>query len=60
MSKQERIDPSESRMFEQIKELCCLCARGIVKIANDNNYPPQMVAKFFIEIFNKIVSDLEK
>ena len=60
MPKQEKIDPRESAMFNQIKELCLLCAKGIVKISDATGYPPQLVAKFFVEIFQEILQNMDK
>lgn len=57
--KTEKIDSSESRMFEQVRELCVLCAKGIVKISDDTGINPKLIAKFFIEVFQKIIGDME-
>ena len=58
-SKKEQMDFDESQMFSQIRELCVLCAKGIVKIADDNHYPPHLVAKFFVEVFQEILRKME-
>lgn len=60
MPKHEKIDPKDSAMFGQIRELCILCAKGIVKISDESGYPPQLVAKFFIEVFQEILNKMEE
>lgn len=56
----KKIDPKESQLFEEIQELCTLCAKAIVKISDDTGYPPGAVAKFFVEIFQHILKSMDE
>lgn len=57
MSKVEHM--TDSKMFEDIRELCVLCAKGIVVIAQEHNENPRLVSKLFIQIYQKINDDVE-
>ena len=54
------MDEAESRMFDQIRELCVLCAKGISKISKDTGIHPELVAKMFIKTFQHIVDEMEE
>lgn len=58
MSKIEYEENQE--LVADIQDLCVLCAKAIVKIANKHDINPKLISKFFIEIFQKINSDMEK
>ena len=54
-----RIPRDDSQFFEDIKELCVLCAKGVVTIAERHHYNPKDVSKLFIELYTKIQNDVE-
>lgn len=51
-SKTERME--DPQFFDDIRELCILCAKGVVTIANRYNFNPRDVSKLFIELYTKI------
>lgn len=51
-NKVERME--DPQFFEDIRELCILCAKGVVTIANRYNFNPRHVSKLFIELYTKI------
>ena len=51
-SKTERME--DPQFFDAIRELCTLCARGVVTIANRYNFNARDVNKLFIELYTKI------
>lgn len=46
--------------FEQIRNLCRACGLAIDKIAKQFNIKQNLVAKLFMEIMQKILSEVEK
>ena len=52
----EQIDP----FVTQIRELCTQCARAVVQISNNNNYPPTFVADLFIDTFQHIIDQTKQ
>ena len=56
----KKIDPKESLMFNQLQELCALCAKGIVKISEDTGYSPKFVADNFLTIIQYAINKLEE
>lgn len=47
-------------LFEDIRELCICCAQGIVVISKRYNENPQLVSKFFLEVFKEILDRVDK
>ena len=48
-------NPDNPELFEDIRELCIYCAKGIVIISQRHNENPRLVSRLFITVFNKIV-----
>lgn len=46
-------------LFNDVKELCMCCAKGIVAISNKHKENPKLVSRLFIDVFTKIVEQLE-
>ena len=49
----------EAAMFDDIRELCICCAKAVVVISNRYKEDPRLISKLFIEVYQKINSDLE-
>ena len=56
-NKTERMN--DSQFFADVRELCVLCAKGVVTIANRYDFNPKDVSKLFIELYTKINDDVE-
>lgn len=56
-NKVERME--DPQFFEDIRELCTLCAKGVVTIANRYNFNARDVSKLFIELYSKIDKQVE-
>jgi len=59
MSRRNRNNDLDDRMFDDIRELCVCCAKAVVVIAKRYNEDPRLVSKLFIEVYNKINDDVE-
>lgn len=53
-------NPNNTKLFEDIRELCIYCAKGIVIISQRHNENPRLVSKLFLEVFKEIVDRVEK
>lgn len=49
-----------SAMFNDIRELCTLCAKSVVIISKRYNEDPRLISKLFIEVYTKINEELDK
>lgn len=56
-NKTERME--NPQFFDDIRELCILCAKGVVTIANRYNFNPRDVSKLFIELYTRINDEVE-
>lgn len=56
-NKTERMN--DSQFFADVRELCVLCAKGVVTIAQRYDFNPKDVSKLFIELYTKINDDVE-
>ena len=50
----------DSNMFEDIKNLCVCCAQSVVVISQRYNEDPRMISKLFLEVYQKIDSELDQ
>lgn len=50
----------DSKLFEDIRELCVCCAKGIVVISERHKENPKLVSKLFVEVFQTILREMEK
>lgn len=46
-------------LVSDIQDLCVCCAKAIVEISKKHNISPRIVSKFFIEVYQKINSDVD-
>ena len=53
------IEKLNDEFVQDIRELCIFCAKGVVVISKKHNLNPEYVSKMFIEVYNKIQSDVE-
>lgn len=53
-------NPFNPELFEDIRELCVCCAKGIVIISQRHNENPRLVSKLFLEVFKEIVAKMDK
>ena len=54
------IDNMDSKLVEDVKELCICCAKGIVLLSDRYKIHPEVIAKVFIEVFQKILDDMNR
>lgn len=53
-------DPFNPALFEDIRELCVYCAKGIVIVSQRHNENPRLVSKLFLEVFKEIIAKMDK
>ena len=56
-NKVERME--DPQFYEDIRELCKLCAKGVITIAQRYNFNPRDVSKLFIQLYTKINEQVE-
>lgn len=54
------MNTNNPELFEDIKELCIYCAKGIAMLSKKHNVSPQLISKLFVEVFQVILQEMEK
>lgn len=49
----------ETKMFDEVRQLCLANGLAIDRIAHDCNINQNLVAKFFMEVMQKILDDVD-
>ena len=49
----------EKKMFDEVRQLCLANGLAIDRIAHDCNINQNLVAKFFMEVMQKILDDVD-
>lgn len=49
----------DSRMFDDIRELCTCCVKSVVLISEQYKEDPRLVSELFLEAYKKIHADSE-
>ena len=47
-------------LFKDIRELCTCCVTAIVQLSQKHQINPLVVSKIFIEVFNKVIYDVDQ
>lgn len=47
-------------LFNDIRDLCVYSAKGIAFISKKHDVSPQMISKLYVEVFQKIIEEIEK
>lgn len=54
------MDNIDSKLVDDVRELCICCAKGIVLLSDRYKIHPEVIAKVFIEVFQKILDDMHR
>lgn len=55
----EKIDPNESKLFDDLQQLCILCTEALVKISDNTKYPPKFVTQMFLNIMQGVLDKID-
>lgn len=58
--KSEYTQDTHPELFKDIRELCTCCVTAIVQLSQKHQINPLMVSKIFIEVFNKVIYDVDQ